>query len=63
MTDSRILDIVLRRMIMRKVEGELYDAFPGLSKTTPFALFKDPNLRPLFVFFFLFLFLLYVHSF
>ena len=41
MTRSRIFDTVLRKTIMWKDAGELYQAFPGLSKTTPFAFFSE----------------------
>jgi len=41
---SRIFKMVLRRTIIRKEVGESYEAFPGLSRTTPFAVFSEGGL-------------------
>jgi len=46
MTRWRIFDTVLRRTIMRKDAGELYEVFPGLSRTTPFAVFSEGEWYP-----------------
>jgi len=40
MTRSRLFEMVLRRTIMRNDAGESYEALPGLSRTTPFAVFN-----------------------
>jgi len=45
-TRSRILDMVLRRTMMRKEAGEWLEALPGLSSTTPFVFFKDEGCYP-----------------
>ena len=41
MTRSRIFDTLLRRTIMQKDTRESYEAFPDLSRTTPFAFFSE----------------------
>ena len=46
MTRSRIFDTVWGRTIMRKDAGELYEAFPGLCRTMPFALFREGGWYP-----------------
>ena len=53
MTDSltvitrwRILVMVLRSTRMRKEAGESQEALPGLSRTTPFAFFRDRGWYP-----------------
>ena len=38
---SRILEMVCRRTILRNEDGESQEGLPGLSRTTPFAIFID----------------------
>ena len=46
MTRSRSFDTFLTRTIMRKDDNESYDAFSGLSRTTPFALLSEGSWYP-----------------
>jgi len=46
MTRSRIFDIVFRRTMIRKDQGESYEAFPGLPRMTPFMFFNDGGWYP-----------------
>ena len=43
---STILEMVLRRTMMRKEAGESYEALPGLSSTTPFAVLREGGWYP-----------------
>ena len=45
-TLSRILETVFRRTIMRKEDGVSYEGLPSLSRTTPFACFRDGGWYP-----------------
>ena len=45
-TPSRTLEMVLRRTIMRKEVGELYEALPGLSRTTSLAFLREGGWYP-----------------
>jgi len=45
-THSRILEMVLRRTMMRKGAGESSEALPNLSRTTPLAFFRDGGWYP-----------------
>jgi len=45
-TRSSIFGVVFRRMMMWKEAGELQEALPGLSRTTPLAFFKDGGWYP-----------------
>jgi len=41
MTRSRIFKMVFRRTMIRKVERQLEEGFPGLSKSMPFAFLRE----------------------
>ena len=43
---SRIFEMVWRRTIMRNEDGESYEGLPGLSRTTPFAIFIEEGWWP-----------------
>ena len=43
---SRILEMVWRKTIMRNEDGESLECLPGLSRTTPFAIFIEEGWWP-----------------